>query len=238
MAACEPLLETSMRFPSTILLMVAVAALCGAATGARATELGNVVSSTPVYASVPVTQLQCVDQPVVYQRPTSGAGALFGAIAGAAIGNGLGGGAGRMAATGIGMVTGAAIGDHVEASGTPPVATTVQQCHNVTRYENRPVGYDVVYEYQGMRHSVRLAQDPGSQIALDVSVAPAGGQPPIQQAQPLPPPVYGARPAALYEPAPAPVVYVPPPVYVRPWPYVFIGASWHGGWYGHGHGHY
>jgi uncharacterized protein YcfJ len=219
---------------STIPLMVAVAGLCAAAAGARATEFGNVVSSTPVYASVPFVQQQCVDEPVVYQRPNSGAGALLGAIAGAAIGNGLGSGAGRMAATGIGMVTGAAIGDRVEASGTPPVATMAQRCHDVTRYENRAVGYDVVYEYQGMRRSARLAQDPGSQIALDVSVAPVGGQLQGQPAQSLPPPVYGSRPPAVYAPAPTPVVYAPPPVYLGPWPYVLIGSSWHGGWHGHG----
>jgi uncharacterized protein YcfJ len=216
-------------------LKIAVAALCSLATVAWATEFGNVVSSTPVYASVPVVQQQCFDEPVVYQRPNSGAGALIGAIAGAAIGNGLGSGSGRMAATGIGMITGAAIGDQVEANGTPPVATTAQRCRNVTRYENRPVGYDVVYEYQGVRRSVRLAQDPGSQIALDVNVVPVGGPAQGQPAQSLPPPVYGARGEAVYEPGPAPVIYAPPPVYARPWPYMVVGVGWQGGWHGHRH---
>jgi uncharacterized protein YcfJ len=222
-------------------MKVAIATLCCAASGAWATEFGNVVSSTPVYASVPVAQQQCFDEPVVYQRPSSGAGALLGAIAGAAVGNSMGSGSGRAVATGIGMITGAAIGDQVEANGSPPVATTAQRCRNVTRYENRPVGFDVVYEYQGVRRSVRLPQDPGSQIALDVSVAPAGGQ--EQPVQSLPAPVYGSRANTVYEQAPPPVIYAPPPVYApvpvyaRPWPYVVIGAGWQGGWYG-GHRHY
>ncbi len=215
-------------------LKVAIATLCGAATGAWATEFGNVLSSTPVYASVPVVQQQCVDEPVVYQRPNSGAGALLGAIAGAAIGNSVGGGAGRAVATGIGMVTGAAIGDQVEANGSPPVATTAQRCRNVTRYESRPVGYDVVYEFQGVRRSVRLTQDPGSQVALEVSVAPVGAPPQSQPATALPPPVYGAHGGGVvYEQTPPPVIYAPPPVYVQPWPYVVIGAGWQGGWHGH-----
>jgi len=145
---------------------VAAATLCLTAVGAWATEFGDVVSSTPVVASVPVSQQQCFDEPVTYQRAGSGAGALFGAIAGAAIGNAIGGGAGRAAATGIGMVAGAAIGDRAEANSYPPVSTTTQRCRSVTRYEDRTVGYDVVYDYQGVRRTVRMAQDPGDRIAL------------------------------------------------------------------------
>ena len=214
---------------------VAITTLCCAASGAWATEFGNVLSSTPVYGSVPVVQQQCFDEPVVYQRPNSGAGALLGAIAGAAIGNSVGGGGGRAVATGIGLVTGAAIGDQVEANGRPPVATTAQRCRNVTRYENRPIGYDVVYEFQGVRRNVRMAQDPGSQVALEVNVAPVGAQPQGRQAEALPPPMYGARNDMVYDPAPQPVYYGPPPMYVQPWPYIVIGAGWQGGWHGHRH---
>lgn len=226
---------------------LAVTALCCAATGAWATEFGTVVSSTPVVASVPVTQQQCVDEPVVVQRPNTGAGALIGALAGAAVGNSFGGGAGRAVATGIGMVAGAAIGDQVEANGSPPVTTTAPRCRNVTRYENRTVGYDVVYDYHGERRSVRLAQDPGERIALDVSVAPAEGSWPSRRAPGLPPPVYSpsaevpyapSAPPVVYAPAhvyvPAPV-YAPAPVYVQPWPAVVVSAGWgwQGGWHGH-----
>jgi uncharacterized protein YcfJ len=164
---------------------LAITTLCCVAMGAWATEFGTVVSSTPVYASVPLAQQQCFDEPVVVQRPNSGAGALLGAIAGAAIGNSVGGGTGRAVATGIGMVAGASIGDQVEANGSPPVSTMAQRCRNVTRYESRTIGYDVVYDYQGIRRSVRLAQDPGDRVALEVNVAPIEGQrPPAPTSRP------------------------------------------------------
>jgi uncharacterized protein YcfJ len=205
---------------------VAVAALCCAATGAWATEYGTVVSSTPVLASVPVAQQQCFDEPVVNQRPNSGAGALLGAVAGAAVGNSVGAGAGRALATGIGMVTGAVIGDQVQANGSPPITTTVQRCRSVTRYEYRTAGYDVVFDFQGVRRSVRLAQDPGDRVALEFSVAPVGGQTQSRKPPSLPPPVYGSSPAVTYEQASPPMVYAPPPVYFQPQPYVAIGAGW------------
>jgi uncharacterized protein YcfJ len=204
-----------------------ITTLCLAATGAWATQFGMVVSSTPVVTSVPMTQQQCFNEPVVYQQ-RSGAGALIGAVTGAAIGSNFGGGAGRAVATGVGLVAGAAIGDQVEAGAYPPVTTMATRCRNVTHYENRTVGYDVVYDYQGMRRSVRLPQDPGDRIALAVNVAP----------EVLPPaPVYDSPAYMPYEQAP-PVVYAPRPMYVNPWPYVVVSGGWYGrGWHGEGEGY-
>jgi len=226
--------------------ILALGALCAALGSAWATEYGAVVSSTPVLQSVPVPQRVCSDQEVVYQQQPSGAGAVIGAIAGAALGSTVGGGFGKAAATGIGLVAGSAIGNQVEANGLPPTTSTVQHCRTVTRYENRVVGYDVVYDYQGMRRSVRLAQDPGQSVALEVNVAPAGAMPPQAMAAAAPPP----PPTVIYEDAPR-VVYAPQPrvyaapVYVNPWPYyppaVYIGGGWgwgrgyYGGWGGHHH---
>jgi len=231
---------------------LAVSLLSLAATGAWAVDYGTVLSSTPVIANVPVVQRQCVDEQVLYQQPRSGAGALIGAIAGAAVGNNIGGGGGRAVATGIGLVLGSQIGDRVEADSAGTVASTVQRCRNVTAYEQRTVGYDVVYEYQGMRRSARLPQDPGAQIALDVNVSPAGRSAPAQAG--LPPPVYSDE----YQPPPREVygpqsqaVYGPPQVVVNPWPAIAIGAVLgasyygatryrdyrdYGGWHGRGHG--
>jgi uncharacterized protein YcfJ len=211
---------------SSLPVKVAVTTLCLAATGAWAAQFGMVVSSTPVVTSVPVTQQQCFNEPVAYQQ-RSGAGALIGAVTGAAIGHNFGGGAGRAVATGIGMVAGAAIGDQVEAGAYPPATTMATRCRNVTHYESRTVGYDVVYDYQGMRRSVRLPQDPGDRIALAVNVAPV-----------VLPPVYDAPAYAPYDQVPPQVVYAPRPVYINPWPYVVVGGGWYGrGWHGEGEGH-
>ena len=208
---------------------VAFTTLCLAATGAWATQFGTVLSSTPVITSVPVTQQQCFNEPVVYPQ-RSGAGALIGAVTGAAIGSNLGGGTGRAVGAGIGMVAGAAIGDQIEAGAYPPVTTTSTRCRDVTHYENRTVGYNVVYDYQGVRRSVRLPQDPGDRIALEVNVAPTPVLPPA--------PVYDSPAYVPYQQTPPPVVYAPRPVYVNPWPYV---VSWGGryvrGWHGGGEGY-
>jgi hypothetical protein len=74
-------------------------------------------------------------------------------------------------ATGIGAVAGAAIGNGVEvnaANAYPPTAVPVQRCQTVSGYENRTIGYDVVYEYAGRRYTTRTARDPGPEIEIDV----------------------------------------------------------------------
>ncbi len=239
--------------------------LCAAAGAASATEYGNVVSSRPVVQQVPVSQRVCSEEPVAVRPASSGVGALVGAIAGGVLGHTVGGGAGQAVATGLGTVAGAAIGDRVEAHGAQPVAATEQRCRTVTRYENRTVAYEVVYDYQGVRRATRVAQDPGERIALEVQtqvqVAPVGALPPARSAPApavVPPPVsqapVDAAPAVIYEDAPqvvyqsAPpprVVYTSPyyvePAYYNPWPYyalgsaILIGSTW--GWHG-GYGHY
>ncbi len=236
--------------------------LCAAAGAASATEYGSVVSSRPVVQQVAVPQRVCTEEPVSYRPQSSGVGALVGAIAGGVLGNTVGSGAGRAVATGLGAIAGSAIGDRVEANGAQPVATTEQRCRTVTRYENRTVAYEVVYDYQGVRRATRVAQDPGERIALDVQVAPAGALPPARSATPAAParPTYD-EPQAIYEEAPPPrviyqeappprVVYTAPyyaaPVYADPWPYYALGSAlvigsawgWHGGGYGGHYGHY
>ncbi len=229
------------------------ALLSSAATGAWAVEYGTVVSSTPVVSNVPVAQRQCQDEVISAPQRSTGGGALVGALIGAAVGNAFGGGSGRAVATGIGMIAGAAIGDHAEADASPQGSTTTQRCRNVTHYEQRTVAYDVVYDYQGVRRSVRLAQDPGDRIALDVQVVPAGAPAPVRGASPpaARAPVYrspvdspyvdGAPPLEDYAPTPA---YPPAQVvYANPWPYVLIGGALIGatqvrGWRGHGYRHH
>ena len=225
-------------------LMVAVGAL-GAATGAVAVEYGVVVSSTPIVSGVPVRKQECVDQPVVYQQPNTGAGSVIGGIAGAAIGNNLGSGGGRAAATAIGLIAGSIIGDRVEADSAPTVTSTARQCRTVTRYENRTVGYDVVYDFQGVRRRTQLAQDPGERIALNINVAPVNAAPaaqPMAEAEPIRTP-YPQAAAPIYYPAPSPspyyaAPYYAAPYYAYPWPLISIGLGYSFGWGGgHRHGH-
>ncbi len=247
----------------TSLAAAASAALFGAAAPAAAAQYANVVSATPVTDSVAAPRQDCVEGQQVVQQQPSGAGALIGAIAGGVVGNQFGHGFGRAAATGLGVVAGSAIGNNVEANANPPTTVPVRRCRNVSAYENRIVGYDVVYEYNGQRYTTRLPNDPGPRLAIDIRPS---GNAPLDRVGP--PASYGAAPAYAYEQAapsyaeappayyedapsyyaPAPAYYSSPyyaaPYYIAPAAIglgigYWVGSSWHRGyrpaWHGGHH---
>ena len=183
-------------------------------------ELGQVISRTPVYQQVMVPRQTCSQVPVTQPAPTSGAGALMGAIAGGAMGNAIGDGSGRALATVIGIVGGAMVGDRIEG----PNGTLVQNqthCSTQNVYENRLVGYSVVYEYAGKQYTVQLPQDPGPTIPLQVTPIGQG----LRSEAPSSAAPHGYT--TLTNVAPQ-VVYVPAPVYVsRPPVYSHIDLGWH-----------
>lgn len=201
-------------------------ALAAAALAAQAQEMGRVLSATPIHQQFAVPQQVCGNE-TIYSggRNPSGAGAVLGAIAGGAAGNAIGGGSGRAAATAIGILGGAVLGNSIEAG--RPGYDTVQRCTTETYYENRVVGYDVTYEYAGRQYTVRTQDDPGGWIPLNVQPAiPSGVRPPAAYY----PPTYGdggrfATPGVVVSTQPGAPVYVsPPPVTVIE--------------YGSGHPHY
>jgi uncharacterized protein YcfJ len=209
-----------------------------ASPDAQASGLATVVSSTPVTASVAVPRQVCSDGAQIVQQRPSGAGAVIGAIAGGVIGHQFGGGFGRAAATGVGAFTGAVVGDQVEAANAPVTEVPVRRCQTSTTYENRVIGYDVVYEYAGQRYSTRMGRDPGTQLAVSVQPAEAGSLPAPADAGQIgtPVPSNAGAPqtvyyAPYYAPAPAyaPGYYYGPSVYVAP----VIGFGF--GYYGGGH---
>ncbi len=135
---------------------------------AQAQEVGNVISRTPVYQQVAVPRQVCTQTQVNVPGQTSGAGAAMGAIAGGAIGNAIGKGEGRALATMIGVIGGAIAGDKVEG---PPLAQTQTQqtCTTQQVYENRLMGYNIVYEFAGKQYTVQLPKDPGPTIKLQIT---------------------------------------------------------------------
>jgi uncharacterized protein YcfJ len=220
----------------------AAAALLGNAGVASAAEYANVISATPVTGSVPVPRQACADGERIVQQQPSGAGAVIGAIVGGVVGNQFGSGMGRAAATGLGVVAGSAIGNQAEANANPATAVPVRSCRTVTQYENRVIGYDVVYEYSGQRYTTRTASDPGPRLAIDVQ--PSGSAPPDYAG---PPATYSNASPAYSDPAYAspPGYYAPAPVYYGygPAPYYYVGPAlgigigFYGG-YGWRHGYY
>ena len=161
---------------------VAAAGLAGGMVQAQ--ERARVLQSVPVVQQVGVPQQVCGDEPVYQGQRTSGAGAVVGALIGGVAGNALGSGghygrhgqyygSNRGATTAIGAVAGGLIGNQVEGvTGGTPSYQTVRRCTNETVYENRPVAYDVTYEYAGRRYTTRMDHDPGRW--LPVNVQPSG----------------------------------------------------------------
>lgn len=183
-----------------------------------ADDVGRVLSSTPVVQQVAVPRRTCTVEQVNVQGLNSGAGALLGAMAGGALGSASGGrGPGRAAATAIGMVGGAIIGDRLE--GSAPIRTeNVQSCGVQNFYENRVVAYNVVYEFGGSQYTVQMPNDPGPTIAVQVSpVGSLTATAPVIVQAPIVSPV-----TSYVTVQPAPYFY--PPLIV---PFGFGGHHWH-----------
>lgn len=199
------------------------AALGLAALAAQAQEVGLVLSSTPVVQQVAVPRTVCT--PVAPSHvTTTGGGAAVGGLTGAGIGSMIGHGSGNTAAIAVGTIMGAIIGNNVEAQ-NQRYAQTYPQCTTQSAYENRTIGYDVVYEYAGRQFSARMPYDPGRTVQLQVSAlnqsvpsAPAATAAPSAEggisAEPngvvVAPPVQAAQAAPAQVPTPTPIVQVAP----------------------------
>ncbi len=145
------------------------------AAGFAQQETARVVSVTPVMQQVSVPLQVCSNETVMTAPQKSGAGAAMGAIAGGAMGNSVGGGNGRAAATMIGIIGGAILGDNIEGADAPR-AQNVQRCSTQYIMENKISGYHVIYEFGGKQYSVQMPYDPGTTIKLQltpISAAPA-----------------------------------------------------------------
>jgi uncharacterized protein YcfJ len=144
----------------------------------------QVVSVDPIIEQVnePIDREVCWDEPVTYREPVrrrrSNSGPLLGAIIGGVIGNQFGSGHGRDAAT----VAGAALGYSVAKDeqhrndyhryGERVVRTNEQRCRVETEYqsEERVLGYDVAYRYNGRIYHTRTDAHPGDTIRVRVDV--------------------------------------------------------------------
>lgn len=154
-------------FTHTVITVGVVCALPIKVAQAQHTDWARVIDVVPVFKHVPVTERVCTTKQVFVTPEKSGAGALMGAIAGGVIGSRFGKGGGNSAATAIGIIGGAMIGDRIEAD---PVGHTQaqQHCFNETTYQNVADGYRVTYHYAGRQYEVRTTYHPGSHVAIEV----------------------------------------------------------------------
>ena len=169
-------------------------ALLTAAGLSTAQEMGQVISATPIVQQVAVPQQSCYQETVMpAPRASTGGGAVLGALVGGLLGSALGSGSsGRSAATMAGAFGGAIVGDQTE-NRQPAYPQQVQRCQTQNSYENRTMGYTVVYEYAGRQYTTQTASPPGTHIP--VQVTPVGGNPPYG----APAAPYGAPYGAPYE---------------------------------------
>ena len=205
----------SLSAPRLTALLLGSAAALGAGVVQAQEVMARVLSSTAVMQQVAVPRQVCSNQQVIQQSQPSGAGMAMGAIAGGALGNAIGGGSGRDLTTMIGLVGGAMLGNRVE--GTRDEVRNVQQCSTQTTYENRVLHYDVVYEYDGKRYSIKMPNDPGQYVRLQLNPVGAMPAPPTSAV----PAGTVFTPISSVTPEPTVTYVQPAPVYVNPAPVVY-----------------
>lgn len=152
-------------------------------------DYARVSSVTPEYERINSPRQECSSEYVPtgayrYEQVDSGrsyTGTIVGGITGALLGSRLGKGNGNRAATAAGAIAGAVIGDQIQENGRSArqgqvyadSGREVRRCRVVDHWDNRLIGYRVVYEYAGRSYSALLPQDPGRRIPVRVSVTPA-----------------------------------------------------------------
>lgn len=148
-------------------------------------EEARVLSSTPIYRIVEIStpQQECWEEEVVRQehrrRSESATPGLLGMLIGGALGNAVGS---HKSSQRVGAVVGAVLGGSVardivrnnENQRATVYVDTVERCRTVelTRQEEKLVGYDVSYSYNGSQHTVRMPEDPGNTVRVRVDVEP------------------------------------------------------------------
>jgi uncharacterized protein YcfJ len=141
----------------------------GGDAGAR---YANVISVQPVKQTGP--HEECQDVRVVHRHKPKDdnqiAGTVIGAVAGGVLGHQVGGGRGRDLATVAGAVGGGIAGKKIQENqqNQRTYTTTERRCRKVDGPSEQVVAYDVVYEYLGSTHQVRLDHDPGDRVELPV----------------------------------------------------------------------
>lgn len=103
---------------------------------------------------------------------------ILGGLIGAAIGHEFGSGRGQDIATVAGAVLGASVGRDVKKSNQRNRGSSyqvVQRCEVVDSYttQERVVGYDVAYKFNGKVFHTQTGKHPGKQIRLQVTFSPA-----------------------------------------------------------------
>lgn len=99
-------------------------------------------------------------------------GELIGGIVGGIVGNQIGKGGGKTAATGAGALIGSIVGDNLQNGGQASARTRTKErvCEQKERAKKIITGYEVIYEYDGVRQTGVLSYKPGEYVDISVGV--------------------------------------------------------------------
>ena len=165
------------------MLILSLLALPSAVSAQQSYEMVAVVSAQPVYqlAQIETPQERCVEERVLVdraKRQSSDTPIIVSTIIGGAIGNAVGN---NKSSKRVGAVLCAVLGNSVgrdiarqSQSSDTRQYQIVERCETVfvSHEEERLLGYDVIYLFNEQQYSVRMAQDPGSQMKVRVDVQP------------------------------------------------------------------
>jgi uncharacterized protein YcfJ len=120
--------------------------------------------STPREVCEQVTKVHEVPQ----QDPDRVTGKLLGAVIGGVVGHQFGDGRGKDAATAGGAILGGMIGDKVQRDRQQAkrYTTTENHCYSVNETQEKIIGYDVSYRYDGRVEVIRLGYQPETRVPV------------------------------------------------------------------------
>ncbi len=155
------------------------------ARAATSYDEADVIASTPIYRVVEIStpHEECWEEEVVRQdvrrHDRSATPSLLGMVIGGALGNAVGNNnSARKVGTVVGAILGGSIAKDISRANDARRSTvyveTEERCRTVynTREEEKLVGYDVSYRYNGIERTVRMPEDPGTTVRLRVDVEP------------------------------------------------------------------
>ena len=144
-------------------------------------EEAVVLSAMPVFEQVSVqspSQACWVERVAVRRNRDHGVGLVVGGVVGGAIGNAVGHKKrNKQVGALVGSILGATLGNAMAKNRHDQRRyedREVCETRQTTRVEERLLGYDVAYEYNGQVYNVRMGSDPGAQVRLRVSHTPIG----------------------------------------------------------------
>lgn len=120
--------------------------------------------SAPREVCEQVTKVHEVPQ----QDPDRVTGKLLGAVIGGVVGHQFGGGRGKDAATAGGAILGGMIGDKVQRDRqqVKRYTTTENHCYSINETQEKIIGYDVSYRYDGRVEVIRLDYQPETRVPV------------------------------------------------------------------------